>query len=258
MSATDRPPILPAPEGKSTEHAEFLDRIAAALSTGDVSAEGLLPWSSNYVFLAVVQTNGFSCRAAYKPQRGERPLWDFPEGTLCHRETAAYLMSKALGWDFVPPTVLRDGPHGLGSFQWFVPADPEANYFTLRETYPDEFQRVALFDILINNADRKAGHCLLGFDGRIWLIDHGICFHTQPKLRTVIWDYVGEVIPDGLRVDLDRFREQLRPRSRLTATLAPLLSAAEIAALRQRTEQLLTHERFPPPAPGRPYPWPLV
>lgn len=258
MSATDHPPILSGPKGGSTEHAELLNRIAAALSIGEVSAEGLLPWSSNYVFLAAVQTNGFSCRAVYKPQRGERPLWDFPEGTLCLRETAAYLVSQALGWNFVPPTVLRDGPHGLGSFQWFVPADPEEHFFTLRAAHPDTFRRVALFDILINNADRKAGHCLLGSDGRIWLIDHGVCFHVQPKLRTVIWDYVGEAIPDDLREDLERFRMQLRPRRRLTVTLAPLLSDAEIAALRQRTERLLTHDRFPSPGPGRPYPWPLV
>jgi len=229
-----------------------------ALSTGEVSAKGLLPWGSNYVFLTTVQADGFSCLAVYKPKRGERPLWDFPQGTLCMREVAAYVVSEALGWALVPPTVLRDGPYGVGSFQLFVPCDPEAHFFTLRESFPCTFRRLALFDILINNADRKAGHCLLGLDGHGWAIDHGLCFHAEPKLRTVIWDYVGEEIPPELREDIRRFDEQLRRSGELTRSLGRLLSEPEIDALRRRTEHLLATRHFPPPGPGRPYPWPLV
>ncbi len=230
------------------------------LLRGDVIAtEGLFAWGSNYTFLVVLEASGRTCRAVYKPQEGEQPLWDFPEGSLCLRETAAYIVSQALGWSIVPPTVLREGgEHGFGSFQWYLETDPEAHFFTLRNSHPEAFRRIALFDLLVNNADRKSGHCLLGRNGHIWAIDHGVCFHEQPKLRTVIWDYVGEPIPAALRRDLERLHDQIVRGSALAGALAPLLSPAEIEALAHRATDLLALGEFPPPGPGRPYPWPLV
>jgi len=232
----------------------------ALLLRGDVVAtEGLFTWGSNYTFLVVLQAAGRTCRAVYKPQKGERPLWDFPEGTLCLRETAAYMVSEALEWQIVPPTVVREGgEHGFGSFQLYLETDPEAHFFTLRDAHPEAFRRIALFDLLVNNADRKSGHCLLGRDGHIWAIDHGVCFHEQPKLRTVIWEYVGEPIPGDLRRDLERLHDQIAHGSALAGALAPLLSPAEIEALDRRATDLLKLGEFPSPGPGRPYPWPLV
>lgn len=151
--------------------------------------------SSNYVYLASLRgPAGETLAAIYKPQRGERPLWDFPEGTLHLREVAAYRLSLVLGWPFIPPTVLRDGPGGEGSLQLFVEHDPNRHFFEQREepALVPQLQRIALFDYVANNADRKGGHCLLDADGRIWAIDHGLCFHAQYKLRSVIWDWAGE------------------------------------------------------------------
>ena len=135
--------------------------------------------------------------AVYKPRSGEAPLWDFEEGTLAAREVAAYVVADALGWPWVPPTVLREGPQGMGSVQRFVAFDQDQHYLTMRRDRPDEFRRIALFDLVANNADRKSGHCLLARDGRIFVVDHGVCFHVEPKLRTVIWDFVDEPIPRG-------------------------------------------------------------
>ncbi|NOZ04964.1 MAG: SCO1664 family protein [Chloroflexi bacterium] len=236
------------------------DEELGLLLRGDVIAtEGLFAWGSNYTYLVVLRASGRTGRAVYKPQKGERPLWDFPEGSLCLRETAAYIVSQALGWPIVPPTVLREGgAYGFGSFQWFVETDPEAHFFTLRDSHPEAFRRIALFDLLVNNADRKSGHCLLGRDGHVRAIDHGVCFHEHAKLRTVIWDYVGEPIPGDLRRDVERLHDQIVRGSALSDALAPLLSPAEIEALDRRATDLLELGEFPPPGPGRPYPWPLV
>jgi hypothetical protein len=218
---------------------------------------GLLPRASNYTFLAKVEGPEEKMLAVYKPQAGEIPLWDFFEGTLCRREVAAFEVARAIGWPDVPPTVLREGPEGPGSLQQYVDFDPEQHYLTLRERRADDFRRVALFDAVINNADRKSGHCLLSRDGRVFLIDHGVCFHHLPKIRTVIWEFAGEEIPPDLVRDLEGFVSELR-NGAVRSRLVPLLSAREIDAVQTRVEALLEARRFPHPGPGRPYPWPVV
>ena len=232
-------------------------RVPAALATGELEILGLLPNSSNYTFLARATTATEELLAVYKPRRGETPLWDFPRGTLCQREVAAYLLASALGWPNIPATLLREGPEGEGSVQLFVAFDPEQHYFTMEGTRDDDFRRVALFDLVVNNADRKGGHCLLAPDDTIWVVDHGVCFHEEPKLRTVIWTFVGQPIPDALIADLDRVRDDLAS-GLLHDELTSLLSPDERAALGERLDAIIADARFPEPGPGRPYPWPPV
>ncbi len=238
------------------------ERLAALLDHGELTLSGLIPWSSNYTFLGQVSQGEQSARVIYKPARGERPLWDFPRGTLAKREAAAYVVCRGLGWDFVPPTVLRSGPHGRGSVQLFVEVDQNAHYFTFREqpAFRRSLQALCLFDVIANNADRKSGHCLAASDGCIVAIDQGLCFHVEPKLRTVIWDFVGDPLPADLVDDLSRLLDELsRPESETAQVLTTLLIKGEVAALRQRTVALLAEGRFPaPPEDHRAYPWPLV
>jgi hypothetical protein len=219
---------------------------------------GLMPNASNYTFLARCTSGAEELLAIYKPRRGEIPLWDFPEGTLHRREVAAYEVARALGWPNVPPTVLRDGPEGEGSAQLFIDADPNEHFFTLGADRSEDFRRVALFDLVVNNADRKAGHCLLDDDGAIWVIDHGVCFSDEPKLRTVIWGFAGEPIPASLRVDLQRARAALAPGGSLRHRLGLLLAPGEVRATEARLDTLLRRGTFPAPGPGRPYPWPPI
>src|SRR3954453_14891475 len=193
-----------------------------------------MPWSSNSTFLVQVCFDSEAMRGVYKPGRGERPLWDFPSD-LYKREVAAYVVSKALGWDLVPETVLRDGPFGEGSLQRFVDADFSQHYFTLLE-FPEHhgaLQAVCTFDLLLNNADRKGGHCLLGEDGKLWSVDHGLCFHVDPKLRTVMWDFEGQPLPDKLLPDLARFAVGLPEE------LRGLLDEEELDALAGRAAALV-------------------
>jgi len=231
--------------------------VLRTLEEGDLELLGLLPRSSNYTFLASVEGRDQRVLAVYKPRAGESPLWDFPRGTLCDREVAAFVLADALGWPWIPPTVLRDGPHGEGSVQLFVEFDPSEHYLTMREDRPDDFRRVALFDVAANNADRKSGHCLLSTDGRVFAIDHGVCFHDEPKLRTVIWDFAGEEVPREMAGDLRRLADELE-RGELRDRLADLLPPLELGAVRRRLAELLNEVRFPEPGPGRPYPWPIV
>ncbi len=244
--------------GSSPDEAIAPDRVLALLAQGKMEMLGLLPWSSNVTLLTLVHDTSLQCLAVYKPQRGERPLWDFPAGTLCRREVAAYLVSQAMGWAFIPPTVLRDGPYGLGSVQLFIDAEPEAHYFTFRDEHLPELQRIALFDCLTNNADRKGGHCLKGKDGRIWAVDNALTFHTDHKLRTVIWDFAGQPIPENLLQDLSAFRDHLARSDSLVAALSRLLTAEEVEALERRLEALLRNATFPEPGPGRHIPWPPI
>jgi uncharacterized repeat protein (TIGR03843 family) len=227
------------------------------LREGEVDMLGRMPWSSNATYLVNLTADDGELLAIYKPQRGERPLWDFPRGTLCHRELAAFEVSETLGWDLVPDTVVRDGPGGFGMMQRFVDHDPELHYFTLLERHGDEFRRMAAFDIVINNTDRKGGHCLLAPSGRVFGIDHGIAFHTQWKVRTVIWDFAGESIPPGICEDLHRLLRELH--GDLGARIDPLLDRFERDAIRARIEHVLATGVFPEPDPSyHSYPWPLV
>lgn len=229
------------------------------LATGEVEVQGRMPWSSNGTYLVTVSSEtdpeAAGVAAIYKPGQAERPLWDFPDG-LYRREVAAFVLSETLGWGFVPATVTRDdAPLGPGSIQLFVDADFEQHYFTLLEE--DEhhawLKRMATFDFVANNADRKGGHCLLDGDGRIWGIDHGLCFHVQPKLRTVIWDFAGEPLAEADRADLERL-----VGCGLPPAMNELLHPEECRALLKRARALVQHGRMPEPRSDYPYPWPLV
>jgi len=215
-----------------------------------------MPWSSNATFLAELALEGTTTLAVYKPERGERPLWDFPRG-LYKRELAAWHLSEAFGWGLVPLTVRRDGPYGEGSFQLFIPADFEQHYFTLRENpaHHGRLQRICLFDLVANNADRKSGHCLLGPDGGIYGVDNGLCFHVEPKLRTVLWGWAGRLLTDEERWSLGGLHDTLDRE--LGAQLGSLLTVEEVEATRTRVDGLLRAGRFPGPGAGRmPIPWP--
>lgn len=237
------------PEPGSAEERELL-------AGGEIELLGRMPWSSNATFLVKLEHAGVESLAIYKPRKGERPLWDFPRGTLCHREVAAHLVSDALGWEIVPRTILRDGPAGEGMVQRFVDHDPEEHFFTLREQFGDVFRRFALFDVVINNADRKSGHCLRDRSDHVWGIDHGVSFHAAVKLRTVIWDYEGEPIGAGDLEALQRLGARLD--ADLGRVLTQLLSGPERQALQDRLEWLLSQRVFPQPLTEYPYPWPVV
>lgn len=235
------------------------DRVEQLLANGAMELLGLLPGASNYTFACSVNDGEHGCFAVYKPQRGESPLWDFPDGTLYRREHAAYLVSQATGWDIVPPTIVRDGEHGVGSVQLFIDHDPEQHYLTMMPARADDFRRVAAFDIVINNADRKSGHCLLERETRhIWFVDHGVSFHTEPKLRTVIWDFSGEELPADVVDGLRRLGAGLGDGG-LGARLAEHLHGDEIEAMQLRLATLLDEGVFPfPPEDRRSYPWPPI
>jgi len=224
-----------------------------------MTVEGQFVWGSNYTFLARLHHPTGELQAVYKPQRGERPLWDFPDGTLAGREVAAFRTSELLGWRLVPPTVLRpDGPLGPGSLQLYLELDPEHHYFTFSDDEKQRLRPGALFDVLVNNADRKGGHILLDGGGHVWLIDHGVCFHEEDKLRTVIWDFAGEAVPGPLLAAVDRFGRDLSGETIVRATFESLLAPQEVAALRRRAAWIVERGIFPFPGEGRPYPWPLV
>ena len=234
------------------------ERVAALLGRGTIEPVGLLPGASNETFLCTIADGEIETYVVYKPRDGETPLWDFPDGTLYRREMAAAVVSRALGWDFVPPTVVRDGPFGVGMVQLFVDHEPSEHYLTLEAAHREVFRRVAAFDVVINNADRKSGHCLLQREtGRIFVVDHGVTFHTQPKLRTVIWDYAGERLPADVKADLVRFGAELAAGA-VRDALDELLAPDEVDAVRARTAGLVRHAGYPHPGPGHPYPWPPV
>jgi uncharacterized repeat protein (TIGR03843 family) len=224
------------------------------LARGAITPKGRLPGSSNVTLLVELALEGRRGLAVYKPARGERPLWDFPPG-LFKREIAAWELSEALGWGLVPRTIRRDGPFGEGALQRFIEADFEQHYFTLREddAHHEQLRRICAFDLVTNNADRKSGHCLLAADGTIYGIDNGLCFHVEPKLRTVIWDFAGEPVPAAIVDDLSRLLERGLP-----STLARLLEPVERKALLARVRALVEARNFPEDEMGYRYPWPLV
>lgn len=214
---------------------------------------------SNYTFLVDVVHESGSLPAVYKPVKGERPLWDFPENTLAGREVAAYLVSEALGWDLVPYTVLReDGPYGPGSLQQYIEYNPNYHYFNFKPADKDRLRPLALFDHLVNNADRKGSHIIIEKGTRhLYAIDHGLCFHEEEKLRTVVWDFAGKPIPTELLFALENLRVELRPGHRLYTALLAYLTPTELTALDLRAEALLASGFFPqPPTYRRAYPYP--
>jgi uncharacterized repeat protein (TIGR03843 family) len=219
---------------------------------GTIDLKGQFMHGSNYTFLVDVTHAEQAHPAVYKPKRGEQPLWDFPENSLAHREVAAYLVSEALGLHIVPYTMLRnDGPYGAGSLQQFIEYDPEYHYFNFTDEDKLQLEPVILFDMLINNADRKGGHVFFE-DGthKLYAIDHGICFHEEDKLRTVLWDFAGQKIPNDLK-------NRLALPPSLLADLEPHLSPGEITSLQARAERILTRGTFPrQPRDRRAIPWP--
>ncbi|GIV64491.1 MAG: hypothetical protein KatS3mg045_1830 [Bellilinea sp.] len=239
---------------------EETPQILTILQTGEMTLRGQFVHGSNYTFLASIFHEDKEYPAVYKPVRGEQPLWDFPSGTLSGREVAAYLVSEFLGWQLVPPTVYRrKAPLGAGSVQLYIEHDPEYHYFSFTPEDKQRLRPVVLFDLVVNNADRKGGHILIDKNKHIWLIDHGICFHVEDKLRTVIWDFAGEPIPTDLVEDLTRLREELKQAGQLVEQIQPYLSPGEIRAMERRTHRLIENGCFPHPAPSRrPYPWPPV
>ncbi|RME84929.1 MAG: hypothetical protein D6775_04190 [Caldilineae bacterium] len=242
-------------------HRQIVDLKTALqlLAEGEMVEHGVIPWSSNYALLVSVRHGERQMLAIYKPRRGERPLWDFPVGTLYLREYAAYLLSEALGWELVPPTVLRDGIYGPGTVQIYIDSDPEQHFFNVYPRHADDYRRIALFDIVANNADRKAGHCLLDAQGHMWSIDHGICFHAEPKLRTVIWEFAGEPIPAAEHAALEHLRDRLEPGQPLRDAFCRLLQEEEVEAMCRRLQRLLESGRFPHPDPHRRnHPWPPI
>jgi uncharacterized repeat protein (TIGR03843 family) len=234
--------------------------VLEALQKGDMSLQGQFLQGSNYTFLAQIDCGEQQFPVVYKPTRGEQPLWDFPTGTLAKREVVAFKISEALGWDLVPPTVYRRlGPLGAGSVQLYIEHDATYHYFNFEADDKQRLRPVILFDCLVNNADRKASHVMVDAAAHIWLIDHGLCFHTEDKLRTVIWDYAGEPIPQPLREDVKHFIPRLRPGGDVAQDLAHLLKEDEIQAMGGRASRLLDAGCFPmPPTDRRVYPWPPV
>lgn len=234
------------------------DELIDLFQTGEFEIEGRMADSSNATLLVVVhdeQPDGRRHRAIYKPGSGERPLWDFPAG-LYKREVAMYRLADHLGWHVVPPTTIAEGPFGEGSVQAFVNADFRHHYFSLHEEGigTDDLMTICALDIVANNTDRKSGHCLLGSDGRVYGIDHGLSFHAQFKLRTVLWDYVGQPLPDIVVAGLRTLAAEGVP-----ADVCSLLDRFEIDAVAARAGALLEADRYPDDETGgRRWPWPLV
>ena len=230
------------------------------LREGSIKARGLMPDCSNYTYLAeVCGADGQQTLAIYKPAAGETPLDDFPDGTLGKREVAAYIVSEALGWQIVPFTTYRtDGPLGPGSLQQFIVADLREHYFSMMPARAADFRPMAAFDVIVNNADRKSGHCLLDGEGHIWGVDNGLTFHPLPKLRTVIWEFAGEEVPATLRHRVDRLVADLSRGADWVKELEPLIAGPELRALIRRARHLAQYGKYPEPTSRWAYPWPLI
>lgn len=229
-------------------------KIKAAITNGEYELRGQFMLGSNYTFLVDVHYEGLTCQAVYKPGKGEQPLWDFPESTLALREVAAYQLSEALGFHFVPFTVHRDdGPYGPGSLQQYIHYDVEYHYFNFTPEDKQKLRPVVLFDLLANNADRKGSHVFFEDETqKLFAIDHGICFHEEDKLRTVIWDFAGQPVPDELLAPLSQ-------TGNWPSLFEQYLSPREISALLIRAERICATRVFPRPLQGRrAYPYPPV
>ncbi|MFB8772675.1 SCO1664 family protein [Streptomyces broussonetiae] len=277
MSAPERiPPRSVTTDGVTT------DRL---LAEGELTVVGRIREASNAALYCTVAHDGRQAACVYKPVAGERPLWDFPDGTLAGREVAAYLVSEATGWDLVPPTVLRDGPYGEGMVQLWIEAVPGAELLALvdqEEPSPgwkaigladvgedrtallvhaddQRLRRLAVLDAVINNADRKGGHLLPAADGHLYGIDHGVTFNAENKLRTLLWGWAGDPLPEEAVTVLGHLREQLKEGGTLTERLTGLITTAELDATRARVDALLTSGAHPEPSGEWPaIPWPPV
>ena len=241
----------------TTPDSVTLDAVAALelLRRGTLEIEGRLVDASNTTLYCSLSQDGLTAACVYKPVRGERPLWDFPDGTLAARETAAYLVSTALDWNVVPPTVLRDGPFGEGMVQLWIDGDETVDLGRLIRADRPALRRMAVFDAVINNADRKGGHLIPVPGGHVFGVDHGVSFHQQDKLRTVLWSWAGQPLPDEAVDALSELRAELE--GPLATTLCALLTRREVTAVRRRVDQLLTRRCYPEPAGDWPaVPWP--
>tara|TARA_Y100001936_G_scaffold217036_1_gene228671 strand:- start:3776 stop:4546 length:771 start_codon:yes stop_codon:yes gene_type:complete len=227
------------------------------LLDADLGDGWLHPRASNYTFVMELHSDKGKALAVYKPQLGEAPLWDFPQGSLYLRECATYEFSKALKWGIIPPTIRREGEAGIGSLQLFIPNDPNSNYFTFFEDHKEKLLQLAVLDALLNNADRKGGHCLLATNGEIWAIDNGLTFHVQHKLRTVIWDFAGEAIPHNLVKDMKNVYRNLKKQEE-KSIMNCFLTTDEINALLDRLSNYINHPMLPFPMSRKDLPWPVV
>jgi uncharacterized repeat protein (TIGR03843 family) len=260
------------------------DDAVELLSRGTMELEGRLVDASNTTLRAEITLDGLTRRCVYKPVRGERPLWDFPDGTLAGREVSAYLVSQATGWNLVPPTILRDGPLGVGACQlWidepdeaesligFVPAydvpegwlavasarDEDGDAYALAHADDSRLARLAILDAVINNADRKGGHVLYAPDGGIYGVDHGVSFHVENKLRTVLWGWTGKPIAPESLATLTALGADLD--GPLGEALEEHLTVSEVQHLRLRVKRLVRAGRFPKPPQDWPaVPWPPI
>ncbi|UYQ61241.1 SCO1664 family protein [Streptomyces peucetius] len=275
---------MPAPERIPPGRVTTADALSL-LAEGELSVRGRVREASNAVLYCTVSLDGEEARCVYKPVAGERPLWDFPDGTLAQREVAAYELSEATGWGLVPPTVLREGPYGEGMVQLWIEADPEAGLLALVEdeepgegwravgfaevgegrtallVHADDLRlrRLAVLDAVINNGDRKGGHLLPTADGGLYAIDHGVTFNVEDKLRTLLWGWAGEPLPAEATATLTAMAVSLADGGPLATRLAELLTAAEVAALRGRVAALLASGTHPLPSGDWPaIPWPPV
>ena len=235
------------------------DLLRTAFEKGTIELKGQFTLGSNYTFLVSVTHEQEELQAVYKPQKGEQPLWDFPENTLSGREVAAYLVSQALGWGIVPFTIFREeGPYGPGSLQQYIEYNPNYHYFNFKPEDKERLRPVSLFDHLTNNADRKGSHVF--FEKRtkhLYAIDHGLCFNEDDKLRSVIWDFAGEALSPEFLSALQGLRACIHPPAGLYTDLLRYLNPDEIAALDLRAEGLIALGEFPyPPHDRRVYPYP--
>jgi hypothetical protein len=227
------------------------------LRSGTLAVEGRLIDASNATLYCIVTLDGLEAACVYKPVAGERPLWDFPDGTLAFREVAAYEVSVASGWDLVPPTVLRDGPYGLGMCQLWVDVDEEVDLVALSRSEHPDLRAMAVFDAVVNNADRKGGHLLPRLDGKVQGVDHGVCFSVEDKLRTLLWQWRGRRLPAELLEPLERLDAELAKGRTLHRTLSGLLARTEVTATARRLRRLLATAHFPEPSADWPaIPWP--
>lgn len=228
------------------------------LRHGEITKTELIPWGSNYTFCVTLELDGCQGLGVYKPRRGERPLWDFPSGTLYRREVAAFLTCQAMGWSFIPATLVRGGPHGVGSIQLFIESEPVRSIRELQQSNDLDLARMAVFDIVTNNADRKAGHILKDAAGKLWGIDQGLCFNVDPKVRTILQHFCGSPIPKVVQEELRAFRNDPVLYDGIASALGGLLADNEVEFYQRRVDWVLANGVYPSLDPYHSVPWPPI